>query len=296
MSARILSAIVAVILAIGNAMAADNKVHSVKGTSTFYAEPSHSLVDAKRFALEQARIAALASEFGTTVTQDVYQRDVVSGRTESTYFNLLNDTEVNGEWIADSGEPEYEIGHDSNGCFVVTCTVKGTARRISNESVDFNAIALRNGNEPRFGDTRFHPDDELKLYVRVPVDGYLLVYLVDDSRTAYSLLPYTNSSDGVIRLRRDHDYVFFDTAKADPAFGVPDELVMTLDGNRPTEANQLYVLFSPEPFNKAVDRSSDGLTPRTLPEADFHKWLAKVRKRDAKMGVKTMVLTIEDNK
>ena len=270
-----------------------NSIRTVKGTSTFYAEPSHSLVEAKRYALEQARIAALAAEFGTTVTQDVYQRDVVSGRTESTYFNQLNDTEVNGEWIADEGEPTFEIGHDSNGCFVITCTVKGSARRISNESTEFEAIALRNGNEPRYGDTRFFPGDDLKLYVRVPVDGYLLVYLVDDGRTAYSLLPYTASGDGVIRLRRDRDYVFFDTSKADPTFGTPDELVMTLDGNRPSEANQLYVLFSPEPFTKASDSSSMGTTPRTLPATDVHRWLSKVRKRDPRMGVKTMILTIE---
>lgn len=178
---------------------------------------------------------------------------------------------------------------------MITCTVSGTARRLSNESVDFNAIALRNGNEPRFGDTRFHVGDDLKLFVRVPVDGYLLVYLVDDTRTAYSLLPYTNASDGIVKIKRDRDYVFFDEAKADPAFGIPDELNMTMEGTGVAEANQLYVLFSPQPFTKAVDRSGQGATPRTLSAEDFHKWLANVRKRDAKMGVKTMVLTVEQD-
>ena len=290
---RLLIVISLLLVAAFPARCADDKPRTVTGTAVFYAEPTHSLVDAKRYAQEQARIAALAAEFGTTVSQDVYQRDVVSGRPESTYFNMLTDTEVNGEWLADDGEPQFEVGHDSNGCFIVTCKVRGTARRISNESVDFTATALRNGSEPRFGDTRFRPGDDLRLYVKVPVDGYLLVYLVDDAGTAYSLLPYTSEGDGNIRLRRDREYVFFDPAKADPAFGTPDELVMTLEGNRPSEANQLYVLFSPDPFSKAADRSSNGLTPRSLPAADFHKWLGKVRRRDPRMGVRTMILTIE---
>lgn len=270
--------------------AAASDVKTVSGESTFYGESSHSLNDCKRFALEQARIAALAHEFGTTISQDVYQRDVVSGTTESNYFSMLNRTEVNGEWLADEGEPQYTVGHDADNNFVVTCRIKGKARRLTNEAAEFAASVLRNGNEKRFADTRFRDGDDMKLYFRAPVAGYLAVYLIDDSRNVYSLLPYSTASDGIVRTARDKDYVFFDAAKADKAFGQPDELVITLEGD--VERNQLYVLFSPNPFTRALDNSAEAGLPRSLSYDDFTRWLTNARKRDPRMGMKVMHLEI----
>lgn len=274
--------------------AAADDIKTVEGVSTFYGESSHSLNDCKRFALEQARIAALAREFGTSVSQDIYQRDIVSGTTESSYFNMLNSTEVNGEWIADDGEPHYDIGYGADNLPVVTCRVKGKARKITNMATEFAATVLRNGNEERFADTRFHEGDEMKVLFRAPVDGYLLIYLVDDANTAYSLLPYSNASDGIVRVKRDRDYVFFDAAKADKAFGEPDELIMTLAPGNTVEQNHCYVIFSPEPFTKALDRAGKEMQPRVLSHADFQKWLVNCRKRDPKMGMKVMHLQIEN--
>lgn len=267
-------------------------VKTVSGESTFYGESTHSLEDCRRFALEQARIAALAKEFGTSVTQDVYQRDMVSGSMESNYFSMLNHTEVNGEWLSDDGEPDYDVGHDSEGKYVVTCKVKGKARRVTNEGVEFEAVVLRNGNEKRFADTRFHAGDDMKLFFHAPVNGYIAVYLVDDSRTVYSLLPYSNNTDGIARVVRDRDYVFFDEAKADKAFGEPDELMITLDGD--LEHNQMYVLFSPNSFTKALDSTVASNLPRTLSYEAFNKWLSNVRKRDPKMSMKVMYLEITE--
>lgn len=270
--------------------AAASDVKTVSGESTFYGESSHSLNDCKRFALEQARIAALAREFGTTISQDVYQRDVVSGTTESNYFSMLNRTEVNGEWLADEGEPQYTVGHDADNNFVVTCRIRGKARRLTNEAAEFAASVLRNGNEKRFADTRFHDGDDMKLYFRAPVAGYLAVYLIDDRRNVYSLLPYSTASDGIVRTARDKDYIFFDAAKADKAFGQPDELVITLEGD--VERNQLYVLFSPNPFTRALDNSAAAGLPRSLSYDEFTRWLTNARKRDPRMGMKVMHLEI----
>lgn len=270
--------------------AAASDVKTVSGESTFYGESSHSLNDCKRFALEQARIAALAREFGTTISQDVYQRDVVSGSTESNYFSMLNRTEVNGEWLADEGEPQYTVGHDADNNFVVTCRIRGKARRLTNEATEFAASVLRNGNEKRFADTRFHDGDDMKLYFRAPVAGYLAVYLIDDRRNVYSLLPYSTASDGIVRTARDKDYIFFDAAKADKAFGQPDELVITLEGD--VERNQLYVLFSPNPFTRALDNSAAAGLPRSLSYDEFTRWLTNARKRDPRMGMKVMHLEI----
>lgn len=272
------------------AIASAQGVKTVKGESTFFGESSHSLVDCKRFALEQARIAALAKEFGTTISQDIYQRDIQSGTSESNYFSMLNLTEVNGEWLSDEGEPEYTIDHDANHNLIVKCVVKGKARRLTNEAAQFEASVLRNGNERRFADTRFRDGDDMKLFFRSPVSGYLTVYLVDDSRNVFSILPYTNGTDGIIHVARDKDYVFFDQEKGEPQYGEPDELSMTLDGD--VERNQVYVIFSPDNFNRAIDHDNGVGVPRSLSYDDFTRWLASSRKRDPKMGMKVMHLEI----
>lgn len=265
-------------------------VKTVAGESTFYGEGSHSLNDCKRFALEQARIAALAKEFGTTISQDIYSRDVTSGSNESNYFSMLNMTEVNGEWLGDEGEPEYTIDHDADHNPIVKCRIKGKARRLTNEAAQFEAEVLRNGNERRFSDTRFRSGDEMKLFFRAPVGGYLAVYFIDDSRNVYSILPYANGTDGSVRTSRDREYVFFDSGLADPMFGEADEFTMTIDGD--VERNQIYVLFSPNDFTRAIDQNNGSALPRTLSYEAFTKWLSTTRKRDPKMGMKVIHLEV----
>lgn len=269
-------------------------VVTVKGESTFYGEASHSLEFCRQAALEQARIAALAKEFGTSISQDIYQRDLQGKDGEESYFSMLNLSEVNGEWLGDIGEPDYKIDQDANHHYVVTCVVKGKARKLTNESTPFEALVLRNGNEKRFADTRFHDGDDMRLWFRAPIAGYIAVYFIDDKRNVYSLLPYQNGTDGLMFLGRDKDYVFFDPTKAAPEFGEPEEFTMTLSGGTAVERNQFYVLFSPERFNRALDRSSSPDDLRTLSYEEFTKWLATTRKRDPKMGMK--VINIEVSK
>ncbi len=86
-------------------MAAD--IVTVHGEFTYYGSKTESRADCERNALNGARAKALAEKFGTVVTQDTYQRDVVSAQGESTYFSMLNESALKGEWIADEKEPVY---------------------------------------------------------------------------------------------------------------------------------------------------------------------------------------------
>lgn len=267
------------------------KEADVKGEYTFYGDGSHSRDECKRMALEGARLEALRAEFGTTVTQDIVQHDLVNDGGESTYFSALSSTEVKGEWIADTDEPKYSFSVDDEGNLVVKCTVRGRAREISNETVDFHTLALRNGNEERFADTSYKNGDELKLLLKAPVDGYAAVYLIGEDRKAYALLPYLNDPVGEVKLKRGKEYVFFDIEKADSSHGPVDVLIMTTDA--PREYNRLYVVFSPNRFSRAVDTYTDEVTPRALSFEEFNRWIAKCRKVDPKMGVKIINLEIK---
>ena len=265
-------------------------VKTVKGEFTFYGDRSHSPESCERHALEGARIAALAKEFGTIVTQDVYQRETVANGDESLYLSSLNSTEVKGEWLEDIGSPKFERSFDADGHMVVKCTIVGKAREISNESVDFLATVLRNGTEHKFADTRFRDGDDMYLLFKTPVEGYVAAYLIGDDRQAYRLLPYSSDRTGEVKVKHDKEYVFFSTGKADRSHGIVDEYTLTADSD--IERNQLYVIFSPKPFSKAVDTKHSDTLPPQLDFDDFSRWLSSHRTRDPKMGIKVMHLEI----
>lgn len=264
-------------------------VREVSGEYTYYDDGRHSRIECMEAAAAQARIEALAREFGTLVAQSIMQSDRISGRGEANDFLALSSTEVKGEWLGDITEPVYDISLDKEGNFTVSCKVKGRAREISNETVDFEAAVLRNGTSIGNASTSFRNGDDMYLYFNPAADGFISVWLEDETRNVYELLPYPRDSKPSLRLSRGREYVFFSAQKGEGKYGPEEELTMTSDGD--TEYNRLYVVYSPNEYSRPVTRKTGGLNTTT--SADFSKWLMKSRQKDPKMGVKTMTLSIE---
>lgn len=266
------------------------RVRSVCGEYTFYAEGNQSPNEAKRLALEGARLQALAAEFGTVITQSTVQEESAADGKEHNYFSQLSTSEVKGEWLEDSGEPEYDVSFVQE-MLVVKCRVCGRARELSNEAVDFSAAILRNGTEARFADVSFRSGDDMFLQFRSPADGYVAVYLIDAAKTVYCLLPYMGNAAGQQPVKHNEEYIFFSTAHAKTK-GIVDEYTLTCEDG--VERNQVYVIFSPEPFTKALDDQVDAGLPRQLEYEKFSRWLTSCRRRDPKMGVKVMHIEIKE--
>ncbi len=283
---RCLRVLTALLLILPPIMSAKGVV-SVKGESTYYDNGTHSKVECMRLALEQARLDALAREFGTLVSQDILQTDRVTGSRERNDFLALSSTQVKGEWIADEGEPEYTFEHDAQANMIVTCRVKGKAREINNESAEFEAVVLRNGTEAVHADNRFRDGDSLYLLFKGSADGYLAVFLQDESNNVIQLLPYYNDSKTRIPVKRGWEYVFFDPKRTD--LTEFEGLVMTAPDY--PEYNRLYAIFSPNPFSAPVMTKNPGELPYT-DYNDFSKWLVKARHNDAAMGMKIVNLEI----
>jgi hypothetical protein len=202
---------------------------------------------------------------------------------------------VKGEWLEDItieyGQPYYE-----QDMLVLSVSVCGWAREITGAGVDFSAKILCNGTEAKYESDNFRNGDDIYLLFRSPVNGYMAVYLVDNSQTAFCLLPYMNDTQGKVRVKAGRDYVFFSEKHAEAAEkSIVSEYTMTCD--KSVEQNYLYIIFSPNEFTKANDSDvhaeSDRVLPRKLPFADFQKWLAKNRLRDKDMKVETKGLTIK---
>ena len=267
------------------------KVKTVEGEYTYHAPENVTLEQARRTALERAKIQALADEFGTVVQQLNTTRVENREGESKTDFISVGGSEVKGEWLADVGEPEYDIDY-VDGTLVVTCRVKGKAREIVASKTEFHVHVLRNGTEDRFEDAYFNSGDDLYLSFLSPVSGYVAVYLIDAERQAYCLLPYRMQQEGIYPVEANRRYVFFstrDVPQAERPF--VDEYNITCEGDE--EHNLIYVVFSPNQFTKAADRDSEGVLPRQLSHKELQEWLAKCRKHDPQMNVRPISLNVK---
>lgn len=273
---------------------ADSSVKKVSGNYTYYGDKNDSPAMSKMKALEGARLDAISKEFGTIVTQDVLQADRIDSKGETSNFFSLSSTEVKGEWIADDGEPTFVVSLGNDDCLIVNCRVNGTAKSISNDAVEFEAVALRNGNTKGNSSTEYHQGDDLFLSFTAPVDGYVSVFLMGNDGDVNKMLPYQQDSRQEVKVKKNYDYIFFDPTKGTGEFGEVDGMEISTNGD--IEFNKLYVVFSPNPFSIPVlHPAKSEITLPYLTEEEFSKWLVKNRRNDPKMGVKQINLKLYPN-
>lgn len=270
---------------------AAQSVKKVKGEVIYRAPESMSIEEAKRTALEYAKIQLIADEFGTLVSESNVNIIENKDGNSSSVFHSLSSSDVKGEWIETTEEPEYQIRFEQN-MLIVKVEVAGRIREIKSAKIDCNAKILRNGTEARFEQNEFKSGDELFLQFSSPVDGFLAVYLLDSNMDAYCLLPYQSDPDGKTPIEHGREYIFFsqkDAPKEERS--LVDEYVMTCD--KDVEHNQIYIVFSPNNFTKALDKNAGETLPRMLSYEDFQKWLAKCRRHDVKMTTEIKSITIK---
>ena len=270
------------------------KTVRICGEYTYYAPENVTLEQARRIALEQAKLEALARQFGTAIHSTTVLTKREDGKNADERFFQLSASDVKGEWLETQGEPAYDKVRYENNLQVVKASVCGKAREVVGAGVDFSAKVLRGGTEARFESGEFKHNDDIFLLFRSPTDGYLAVYLIDAEQTAFCLLPYMGDPTGRVRVKSGRDYIFFSEKHAAPAEkAMVTEYVLTCKSAE--EQNSLYVIFSPNEFTKANDsRASSELTlPRELPFDEFQKWLLKNRQRDKDIKVEVKTLTIK---
>lgn len=266
------------------------RTEKVRVEYVYYPPENVSLEEAKRIALERAKIQAIANEFGTVVAQS--NATLVSNRNgeSSADFSSLAESEVKGEWIETIGQPTYQVSYEQD-MLVVKAIVSGRIREIISAQIDLKAEVLCNGTDLKFARTDFKHGDDIYLYFQSPVNGYLAVYLLDEvTQMVYCLLPYRSSPESIVSIDKDTPYIFFSPKHAGDNAYLIDEYQM--ECSTPIERNTLYIIFSPNEFSKAISRNVDDGIPTALPFKEFHKWLAKGKQRDKEMLHLTRLLTI----
>ena len=266
------------------------KTLTVDAEYTYRAPEDVALSQAKRTALDRAKIQAIAEAFGTIVSESNTLRMSNKNGQSDVDFLSISGSDVKGEWIETIGDPQYQIEYDGE-TLVVTAKCKGKIREIVGNEVDFQVKVLRNGTDDRSESDVFFSGDNFYVSFTSPVAGYVAIYLVDVGNMACCLLPYQAQQDGIYSVKANQRYVFFNVDEAQPV-EKPIVDLYRMTTLFPIEQNQVYVIFSPQPFVKAADAVGKGQL-RELKGDEFQKWLAKCRKRDTSMSVKMIPIAIK---
>lgn len=256
------------------------KTAKVSATYTYYAPETMSVEEAKRVALDRAKIQAIADEFGTIVSQSTSIVITNKNGESDTQFFAIGGSDVKGEWIETIGNPEYQLNFESH-FLVVTCSVKGKAREITSTKVEFTAKTLRNGTELRFENVNFRDGDDLYLYFQSTTNGYLATYLLDElSQTVYCVLPYKAQTFSAYPIVANKEYVLFSRKEADKSERpIVDEYTLSCENDK--EFNTIYILFSPTQIGKrnGFDDSIED-KPDNISFKDFKSWLSRTLSKD----------------
>lgn len=253
------------------------KIKTVEGRYEYYLPRHMSRAQGEQTALERAMIEAIADEFGTYVSQQTQLNLSSSKEGENTEFYSYGSTMVKGEWVETLAEPVFGIFLTPENEIVITCEVKGKAREKRRVVDDFDMAVLNGGTTDEYRSSTFIDGENVYLAFTSPVNGFVAVYLEDDSKTFARMLPFNGEGNKARKVDGNKRYVFFTRNE-----GL--EQRYRLQTNRASERNMIHVLFSPNPFVLPSDHTGEGENALDeLSGEKFRIWLEKSRSLDPEM-------------
>lgn len=275
-------------------------VDVLSDTKTYFPPSNMSFEQADKAAVEYAINQMLADKYGTVMgTLSTTSISNTGNGADVTSFEI-GEGEVMGEYLGTVGEPDLKHSF-VNGMLAITVSIKIRTREMRNNRLDIDAKLLRNGTDDRFESLQFGDMDDLYISFKSPVKGYLAIFLWDYENEVYCLLPYRESGDGAVQVDARKRYLFF-SPESDALDCDADEVDrLCLTASKDLENNRIYIIFSPNKFNKPLDSYHSEymneqerlISPNTLSFKNFQEWLFKSRKTDRDMNVLKFEITIK---
>ncbi len=299
-----------------NALTQTAKVVSTSGKAQVQWYPEReSLTEARARALKSAKINALENAFGTVITQDnvLYLENKKTGEKVETnsIFKMIGNTAVKGE-IIDIKKEDYKqsvrkerVDGRKRKITYITCKLKILAKELTATDIEIENFPLNSVKilKPVF---EFKEGDNLYVYFKSPVTGYLTVFL-DDNKHAQCLLPYRNMPEGLedaMPIKANKEYVFFSDYDEhnyfDDDYFAEDTYKLVATDQK--DINELYIIFSKEKLNKPILNAADDNVeidqttyelPRTINSDEFKKWLVKIKQIRDDIKVNAVRISIE---
>lgn len=253
------------------------------GEVNYVVPETQTLSEAKQTAITQARLKAIADEFGTIVSQtNTTATHTKDGKTNSS-FNSYSENDVRGIWISDTKEPEVRVLYENN-MMVIHTEVCGKVREQKQSAVELEVKPLNKGIES----TLFKNNDRFSLSFKSAASGYVAVFIRDDNNEIVNvMMPYENGDGDAREVKSNKEYLFLCTK--DPEYPYRSETILTT--TRSVENNTLIVVFSQKKFH--ISLSTKGEWVAEVENAKFQKWLHGLRVYDTTTQVEEIVLTIK---
>lgn len=246
------------------------------GESSIRIESFMSQNEAEERVIELAKVDALIREFGQYVEQQS-NLDLQNGKVD---FRSYGQTKVKGEWIRTLGDPEIKFDErmvKGKPERWITCKIKGEVRRaIPKADLEVEILGCP---EKSCITEKFKSDQNLYLYIKSPLSGFLSVFL-DDGTNVYRLLPY-RSMEGQksVKISADKEYILFSTSQN--KFSQASDALQVFT-EREYEANTLIIIFSENDYSKPrlneeqIDQNNL-IIPKSLSKNYFENWLGNNR-------------------
>lgn len=260
------------------------RVVNICGEYKYIVPENVSLAEAKAIAIERARLTAIANEFGTTVSQTNLATTHIENGTTRNDFLSLGETEVKGDWLGDTKEPEIRPVYENNQ-LVIYASVCGKVRELKTAEVELRMQIMNNGIETE----QFKNNDKVAIRFKSPVNGYVAIFVRDDNAGIVScMLPYENENGKARVVKNSKEYIYLSTD--DPIYPYQEETILVT--NKKVEFNTFVLVFAETEF--AMPLSDMGEFVPELSVESFQRWLRKNRINDKTM--QTIEKTIQINK
>lgn len=262
---------------------------TVFGDYTYYTTESTSIEEAKRIALERAKIQAIADTFGTHITQSTSTSITSKNDQSETRFLMYGTSDIKGEWLETLKAPVYSIKFESP-LLIVNCKVTGRIREILQQDIEFDIKLLKNGLTSNFESNDFKDGDDLYLQFKSSDNGNIMIYLMQNN-TAYRLLPYKRSSHGEYPIIGGRDYVFFSKATERDNDMMVDEYKLFSD--HLIDTADILIIYTPNSIGGPQVENQIYDEPLSIDADTFNKWILKKRNKDHHSRVIIKPLTIK---
>jgi hypothetical protein len=274
-------------------LVAAQKHINTEGTYTMELSRTATMEATELQCIEQARLSAIAREFGTTVTETTINktRDI-NGQTENS-FQLLTRTSVLGEWIEDKDEPIVSW-HCDGERLNVTAKVSGFIRMFSKEGrvdLTFHPCVAGDPMNPR---TEFITGEGLNALFKSSSNGYLSIYYIDHAANLVQRLfpAAAMATANHLPVEADKTYLLFNTKTA-PNQGwqqATKEITVQLPLGAASTLDELVAVFSPVEYIKPSLSVNNGF--EELSEESFETWIAELKGRQKHSAIKRVSILI----
>jgi hypothetical protein len=263
----------------------------ISGEETVFLNPDQTINEIKKKAIELAIYSALENKFGRIIYQN-NQSFIESTESETrTKFLSKGNSLVKGKWLRTLEENCIQDFDPSFNQMYITCKVKGIAIELEEVKPEFIALPLE-CPKMECEETQFKNEQDFFLYFKSPKNGFLSVFLTDDSKS-YKLYPIPGERETLFGVTANKEYYLFEGDESSDFDGY------YLFTNNEFEMNTLYFIFSKSDYSLPIltkDLSNESIEiPENLGLSDFHEWVNNLRLIKEDVQVKEIPVTIINN-